>query len=31
MAEAEEIIKVLKLERHFLEGGFFKETFRSPL
>jgi len=29
--EAEEIIKALQLERHFLEGGFFKETDRSPL
>jgi predicted cupin superfamily sugar epimerase len=29
--EAEEIIKALQLERHFLEGGFFKEIYRSPL
>jgi uncharacterized protein len=29
MATAEEIIAALRLERHPIEGGFFRETYRS--
>ena len=30
MATAEEIIKILKLQEHPVEGGYFLETYKSP-